>query len=147
MQPTVRPDRYEAGTLNTPGILGLGAGAALLAEQGETMREYDSALARRLHEGLLEIGGFRVLGPEPREPRVPILSAVHEKIESDRLSFALDKRYSIATRSGLHCAPWAHKTLGTLETGALRFGVGYASTSADVDAVLDALRELVGELA
>ncbi len=147
LQPTVRPDRYEAGTLNTPGILGVGAGAALILAQGEEMRDRDSALARRLHEGLLEMGGFRVLGPEPHEPRVPLLSAVHDRIESDRLSFALDRRYGIATRAGLHCAPWAHKTVGTLGTGALRFGVGYGNTSADIDAVLGALRELVGDLA
>jgi len=77
---------------------------------------------------------------------VPLLSAVPERIDSDRFAFALDRRYGIATRAGLHCAPWAHKTLGTLETGALRFGVGYGNEAADVEAVLEALRELEGEL-
>jgi selenocysteine lyase/cysteine desulfurase len=146
LQPTARPDRYEAGTHNTPGIIGLGAAAALLADQGDAMRAADSALTCRLHEGLLEMGGFRVLGPEPHEPRVPLLSAVHDRIDSDRFAFALDRRYGIATRAGLHCAPWAHRTLGTLDTGALRFGLGYGNTQADVDAVLSALRELTGEL-
>jgi len=71
---------------------------------------------------------------------------VHDAIESDRLAFALDRRYGIAARAGLHCAPWAHKTLGTLRTGALRFGVGYGNSEGDIDAVLSALSELVGEL-
>jgi len=147
LQPTVRPDRYEAGTLNTPGVLGLGAAVRLLTRNGDAMRDHDSALAQRLHAGLLGIEGFRVLGPELHEPRVPLLSVVHDRIESDRLAFALDRRYGIATRAGLHCAPWAHKTLGTLKTGALRFGLGYGNSERDVDAVLAALGELVGELA
>jgi len=145
-QPSARPDRYEAGTLNTPGILGLGAAARLLAEQGEAMRGHDERLVNRLHEGVLEIGGFRVLGPDLHDPRVPLLAVVHDKIESDRLAFALDRRYGIAARAGLHCAPWAHKTLGTLSTGALRLGIGYGNIDSDVDTVLGALRELVGEL-
>jgi len=146
LQPTMRPERYEAGTLNTPGVLGLGAASRLLSEHGDAMRAHDSALARRLHEGLLELEGFRVLGPEPHEPRVPLLAVVHDRIESDRLAFALDRRYGIAARAGLHCAPWAHRTLGTLRTGALRFGVGYGNSEGDIDAVLSALSELVGEL-
>lgn len=146
LQPTARPDRYEAGTPNTPGILGLGAAASWLSEHAEQQRADEAMLAVRLHEGLLEMGGFRVLGPEPREPRVPIISVVHERIEADRLAFALDKRYGIAARAGLHCAPWAHRTLGTLETGALRFGLGYANTPDDVDEALAAIAALVKEL-
>lgn len=147
LQPTARPDRYEAGTPNTPGILGLGAAARLLSADGDRMRAHDTALVRTLHEGILSIPGFTVLGPEIHEPRVPLLAVVHESIESDRFAFALDRRYGIATRAGLHCAPWAHKTIGTLQTGALRFGVGYGNTAEHVDAVLSALEELAGELA
>lgn len=146
LQPTARPDRYEAGTPNTPGILGLGAAVAWLAEHAEQQRAEESALASRLHEGLLGLGGFRVLGPELHEPRVPIVSVVHDRLAADRLAFALDRRYGIAARAGLHCAPWAHRTLGTLETGALRFGLGYGNTVEDVDVVVDALSTLVKEL-
>jgi selenocysteine lyase/cysteine desulfurase len=146
-QPQERPDRYEAGTPNTPGILGLGAAARLLAENGERMRADERELTRLLHEGLLGLPGFRVLGPEPDLPRVPIVAVVHDTIEADRLAFALDRRYGIAVRAGLHCAPWSHRTTGTLETGALRFGVGYGSTRADVELALSALSELSAELA
>jgi cysteine desulfurase family protein len=147
LQPTIRPDRYEAGTPNTPGILGLGAAVAWLAEHGEANRAEEARLAKRFHEGILEIGGYRVLGPEPFEPRVPVISVVHESIPGDRLAFALDRTYAIAARAGLHCAPWAHRTLGTLETGALRFGLGYGNTDAHVDAALEALATLGRESA
>ncbi len=83
-----------------------------------------------------------MLGPEPDEPRVPIVAAVHDRVPVDQLAFGLDRRYGIAVRGGLHCAPWAHEALGTLESGALRFGIGYGNTDDDVDAALAALSEL-----
>ena len=145
--PDVRPDRYDAGTPNTPGIAGLGAAAKLLAEEGPALRDNERRLTRAFHEGLLEIGGFRVLGPSPEVPRVPIVAVVHETIDADRLAFALDRSYGIAVRAGLHCAPWAHAAAGTLQTGALRFGIGYGTTEAHIGLALDALRTLPGELA
>ena len=141
-QPTSRPDRYEAGTPNTPGIAGLGAAIRHLQAHAESIRAEERLLVRRLHEGILEIGGFRVLGPGPNEPRVPILAVTHERVDADQLAFMLDRRYNIAVRAGLHCAPWAHRTVGTLDTGALRLGLGWGSTQAHVDAALGALREL-----
>ncbi len=145
-QPRSRPDRYEAGTPNTPGILGLGAAVRWLAANGDAQRAEETRLVRRFHEALLGIPGFRVLGPEPGEPRVPIVSAVHDRIAADRLAFALDRRFRIATRAGLHCAPWAHRTLGTYETGALRFGIGFGNTEADIDSAVQALATLGREL-
>ena len=143
--PLVRPDRYEAGTPNTPGIAGLGAAVRFLSARAPELRANEAALVRRLHEGVLELPGYSVLGPEPGAPRVPVLSIVHEAIDADRLAFALDKRWGIATRAGLHCAPWAHRTVGTLDTGALRIGIGYGNTPDDVDAVLAALATLARE--
>lgn len=146
LQPTVRPDRYEAGTPNTPGILGLGAAVRWLGANAAVQRAEEARLARRLHEGLLDIPGFRVLGPEPHEPRVPVVSVVHDTIDADRLAFALDRSYGVAARAGLHCAPWAHRSVGTLDTGALRFGVGYGNTDEHIDVVLEAVRTLSREL-
>jgi cysteine desulfurase family protein len=146
-QPEARPDRYEAGTPNTPGIAGLGAAIAFLQERGALVRAEEQRLARRLHEGVLEIRGFRVLGPQAGEQRVPVLSVLHDRIDADRLAFALDKRWGVATRAGLHCAPWAHRTMGTLSTGALRFGIGYGNTDSDIDVALEALRILAEESA
>jgi cysteine desulfurase family protein len=141
-QPDSRPERYEAGTGNLAGIAGLGAAIRFLAERVEGVRAEERRLARRLHEGILELPGFRVLGPPPGVERVPIVSAVHEVVPADRFAALLDREYGIAVRSGLHCATGAHETLGTLDAGALRFGVGYSTTDADIDLALGALAEL-----
>lgn len=144
--PSERPDRYEAGTPNVPGILGLAAGVRELAPRADEQRELEASLARRLHEGVLRLGGYRVLGPAPDEPRVPIVTVVHERISADRLASALDREYGIAVRAGLHCAPWAHRELGTLETGAVRFSFGWGNTPTQVDLALAGLDELGREL-
>lgn len=143
--PRVRPDRYEVGTPNVPGIVGLGAAARWLAENADAQREREDALTRRLHEGIAAIGGFRVLGPALGEPRIPVVSVIHESVASDRLAHALDKRYGVAVRSGLHCAPWAHNMLGTTELGALRMSIGVGIAEADIDLTLSALAELTSE--
>ena len=144
--PLVRPERYEAGTQNAPGIAGLGAAATFLAENAESLRAEEQRLTRKLHEGVLGIEGFRVLGPGPDAPRVPVVAAVHERIDSGRLAAALDSRWGIAVRAGLHCAPWAHRAVGTLETGALRFGIGYGTTDEHIEFALTALRTLSRDL-
>ncbi len=142
-QPMGRPERYEAGTPNTPGIAGAGVAARLLLAHGSEWREEEQRLFRRLKEGLLEIEGVTVFGPATDEECVPICSMVSDKLEPDRIAFMLDRTAGVAVRSGLHCAPWAHRTLGTLETGALRFGVGHGNTDADIDVALGALAEIL----
>ncbi|NTW28178.1 MAG: aminotransferase class V-fold PLP-dependent enzyme [Coriobacteriia bacterium] len=142
IQPRTRPDRYEAGTRNMPGIAGLGAAIAYLAEHGDAIRAEEARLTRRLIEGFAEIPGVRVLGPAVDVARVPVVSIVAEGHDLGLLAGALDREFGIAVRSGLHCAPWAHRTLGTMATGALRFGLGWSTTDADLDAALEAMREL-----
>ncbi len=142
-QPTERPDRYEAGTPNTPGIAGLGAGVRFLDERGDAIRTEERRLTRLFHEGVLDIAGFTVLGPAPDEPRVPLVSVTHDRMEADQIAFVLDRQYGIAVRAGLHCAPWAHRTVGTLDGGALRFSFGWSTTEEDVRAALEALRVIV----
>lgn len=142
-QPQGRPERYEAGTPNTPGIAGLGAAARLLIAHGAEWRVEEQAVFLELKRGLGAIPGVTVLGPAVDEPCVPTLSLVSDRMDGDRIAFELDRRYGIAVRSGLHCAPWAHRTLGTLDTGAVRLGVGHGTSADDVEAVLTALRELL----
>jgi len=142
-QPTGRPERYEAGTPNTPGIAGLGVAARLLTEHGDQWRAEEQRLFRRLKEGLLEMPGLRVLGPAPGEPCVPIVSVISDAVDADRIAFLLDRRHGVAVRSGLHCAPWAHRTLGTLRSGALRIGVGHGNTDEDIDLALAAMRDVL----
>jgi cysteine desulfurase family protein len=140
--PRERPDRYEAGTPNVPGISGLGAAARWLIEHAAEQREHETAMASRLVAGIGEVPGYRILGPGPDEARVPVVSVVHERAHADQLAFALERRYGVAVRSGLHCAPWAHRSLGTLKTGALRLSLGFGLTEDDVDVVVSALRTL-----
>jgi len=143
-QPQLRPDRYEAGTGNLPGVAGLGAAVSFLAAHENEIFVAEQALTQRLLEGLEAIDGLRVLGPMTGEPRVPVVSVVHERVDADRIAFELDRGYGIAVRAGLHCAPWAHKTLGTLETGAVRFSLGLGLTGDDVDAAVVAMRAICG---
>lgn len=141
-QPSARPDRYEAGTPNTPGIAGLGAAVQVLVAEGAAARSSESMLASDFMAGVLEMGGYRLLGPAPDEPRVPIVSLVPDGRTADEVAFLLERKYGIAVRAGLHCAPWAHRTLGTLDCGAVRFSFGRGNTAEHVCAALQALREL-----
>jgi selenocysteine lyase/cysteine desulfurase len=142
-QPKGRPERYEAGTPNTPGIAGLGAGARLLAAHGTEWRAEEQRVFGLLKRGLLDMPGVAVYGPPVDEPSVPVLCITHESVDPDRIAFLLDRHAGVAVRSGLHCAPWAHRTLGTIESGAVRFSVGHGTTEADVAAALAALAEVL----
>jgi cysteine desulfurase/selenocysteine lyase len=141
-QPTVRPERYEAGTPNTPGIAGLGASARLLLAHGAEWRADEQRRFRMLKAGLLQIPGVTVYGPGVDDPTVPIVSITSERVDPGLMAFRLDRDYGVAVRSGLHCAPWAHRTLGTLQTGTLRFGVGHGNTDRDIEWAIGALAEV-----
>ncbi len=85
---------------------------------------------------------MRVVGPGPLDERVPVVTITHVRTEPDRIAFELDSRHHIAVRAGLHCAPWAHAAVGTLETGAVRFSIGYGVTEEDIDAAVAAVEEI-----
>ncbi|MBT2293304.1 aminotransferase class V-fold PLP-dependent enzyme [Paenibacillus albidus] len=144
-QPSVRPDRYEAGTQNTVGIAGLMAGVQKVRSIGVKMiheREWD--LTQTMMEGLSAIAGLRLLGPAPGNPRTGIVSFVIEGQESAGIAHRLDREYNIAVRSGMHCTPLAHKAVNTLETGAVRASVGVGTTRQEVGKLLAAIKEMYG---
>jgi selenocysteine lyase/cysteine desulfurase len=143
VHPTSRPERYEAGTPNTPGIAGLGAAARLLLEHGDEWRALEQRRFLMLKDGLARIPGVTVLGPAIDEPSVPIVSITSDTLDPDRIAFLLDRHHGVAVRSGLHCAPWAHRTLGTLDSGAVRFGVGYGTTDEDIERALAAVADVL----
>jgi cysteine desulfurase / selenocysteine lyase len=141
--PEELPDRYEAGTPNTPGIAGLGAGVELvLAEGVETIGERERMLADRLRRGLAEVEAVRLHGPAAGTPAAPVASISVEGISSGELAFILDRAFGIAVRAGLHCAPEAHRVSKSLDDGLVRFSLGRATTEEDVEAALEAVAEI-----
>lgn len=144
--PDAMPDRLEAGTGNAPGLAGLLAGCQYLQEEGvETIHRREAELKRRLHEGLTSLRSIRVVSP-PDPDGVAVVTAVSDRIGPGDLSGRLDREFGICTRSGLHCAPEAHRILGTLETGAVRFSLGWATTTEEVEYTIEAVDRIVGRI-
>jgi cysteine desulfurase family protein len=143
VQPGFLPDRFEAGTLNAVGIAGLAAGIAFIEDRGlANIRERERALTARLIAGLQSIPHVRVLGPADAARQTAVVSfSVDGWICSDVAS-ALEDRIGLCCRPGLHCAPLAHRHLGTAPVGTVRFGLGLFNTEAEIDSALAALREL-----
>lgn len=132
--PRVLPDRFEAGTLNTPGIAGLGAAADVLARVGlAKRREEEIETLEQMLQGLKAIPGLRVVGPQEAGSRTGCVSIVVEGWDSGTMAEILDSRFDIATRAGLHCAPLAHRTLGTFPDGTLRLSPGWRTTPEEID--------------
>ncbi|WP_248931054.1 aminotransferase class V-fold PLP-dependent enzyme [Paenibacillus hamazuiensis] len=142
-QPTVRPDRYEAGTQNTPGIAGLNEGVKfVLKETVESIHQKEWGLTQRLMAGLMEIEGVTILGPELGQNRTGIVSFTVQNADSSEVAFILDQSYQIAVRSGYHCTPLAHECAGTLANGAVRSSVGFFTTDSEVDMLIGAVKEI-----
>lgn len=145
-QPTVMPDFLEAGTMNMPGIAGLEAGITFIESIGlENIRAHDVKLAGLLRSGLQEIAGTRVYGPANPEEGVAVVSFVMEGVDCGDVGFILEDIYGILCRTGLHCAPGAHRCLGTFPQGTVRLSPGYFTKEEDVAYVLKAVREIAEE--
>lgn len=141
-QPATAPDRYESGTLNVPGIAGLGAGIAFILAAGQDQIEAkETALTRRLLDGLAQIPGVVVYAGG----RAPVVSLTIAGCEPQDAAMLLDSVFDIAVRAGLHCAPDAHHTLGTLAAGGtVRLSPNYFTTEQEIDTCLDAVARIAG---
>jgi cysteine desulfurase family protein len=139
------PEALEAGTVNTVGIAGLCAALRFVAERGlANVRAHEEALTGSLLAGLREIPGVRIHGPCDPRRQVAAVSITVEGWEPGDLGAALDSSFGIAVRPGLHCAPLAHRTLGTYPAGTVRLSPGPFTTGEEVERALSALRELTG---
>ncbi len=137
------PDRLEAGTMNTPGIGGLGAGVGFVLDEGVArIREHEVRLVRRIMDGLAGIGGISILGtPEPDE-RASLVTFNIDSIAPEEVGTRLDRDFAVMVRSGAHCAPSAHRMAGTYPKGAVRVSPGYFNTEDDIEAFLQAVASI-----
>ena len=141
--PSFLPDRFESGTMNLPGIFGWEAAMDCIMDRGiDALRAHEKALTARFIAGVLDIPRVRLCGPTDIARRVGVISLDFLNRDNAAVAFQLEQDYGILIRCGLHCAPSAHKTLGTFPRGTVRFSLGFANTEADVDAALAAIRAL-----
>lgn len=145
--PRFMPDKFEAGTLNLPGIAGLHASLSWLQQQDiDKIRRHELTLTQQFIDGLQQLEAqklLRIVGKMDCSDRVGVVSISTDIMDIAELAFILADKYAIATRVGLHCAPNAHKTLGTYPTGTLRFSFGWHNTTEEVNVALQALKEVL----
>ena len=138
--PESLPLRLEVGTQNAAGIAGLLAGTRFVLEQGiEKIRQHEMELTTLLMDALRDVPNLTLLGHSDFTQRTAVVSVNIEGYVPDQLAMVLDQVFDIATRAGLHCAPQAHRTAGTLESGALRFSPGYFNTADEIHEAAEAL--------
>ena len=143
--PTELPERLEAGTPNLPGIAGLKAGLDFLSETGlHVLAARKQEQLQLLYAGLEKINGTRVFGPTSLENNGGVVSFLVEGRDPAEIGFLLDREYGILTRVGLHCAPEAHRTIGTFPGGTIRVSPGFFNTAEVIDLLLQAVASLTG---
>ncbi len=146
-QPDFLPDMCESGTANAVGLAGLAAGVDWVLGQGvETIRDHEVELCQRLIDGLSAIPGVSVYGALDAARQMPTVAFNVAGAEPSQVGLLLDEEHDIMCRVGLHCAPAAHKTLGTFPAGSVRFSLGMFTTREQVDAALKAVRQVSSRL-
>ena len=145
-QPEDLPDKFEGGTPNGVGIAGLGAGVRFIMERGvDAIRAHEVELTTCLLEGLEEIPGLRTYGPTDPQRRTAVVSFTVAGWQVSDLGLRLDEEHGVLCRVGLHCAPAAHRTIGTFPSGTVRMAPGILTTRSDVETAVAAVRKVVSE--
>jgi cysteine desulfurase family protein len=149
IQPDFLPDRFEPGAHNGPGLAGLLAAARFLEETGiAAIAARRREIARSFLDGFGRIRGCRVHGPADEARRVPIFSVAFGGVTAAAVAEALDARFDVKVRAGLHCAPLAHRTFGSFESGgSVRFSPGFFTTDAEAVHTFEALDRILGQVA
>ncbi len=142
-QPESMPEHLEAGTPNTPGFAGLAAGVRYLLEAGvDTVRNRERELRQVLCSYLSQIPGVSVFGPSSSDHAIGVVSFNIDGIDPSDVAYCLDTEYGIMVRPGLHCAPGAHRTIGTFPRGTVRISLGIFTTMDDLKRTRDAVAEI-----
>lgn len=144
--PEKLPDRFEAGTPNLPGIAGLYAAVEWLDQTGiGEVSSREKRLGKRFLEGISGLKGLRMYGLNSIEGRLPVFAMNFAGIDNGTAAMELTDRWGIETRPGLHCAPRAHRTLGSFPSGALRVSIGYFNTEEEIDTAIGAIAAIAAE--
>lgn len=146
--PHFMPDRFEAGTMNLPGIIGLNAGLNWLKQTTcSAVKQHELMLTQYFLDGIASLNNENILiaGRRDISQRTGVVSIQVKNREIAQLAYELDDKFGIMTRVGLHCAPSAHKTLGTYPQGTIRFSFGWWNTREDIEAAVNALEILTKE--
>lgn len=134
------PDRFESGTPNMPGVYGWEAALGWLENTGiDTLENHEKTLSKRFLEGIYGLKNVKLYGITVPERRTGVFSVGFLNCDNAEAAWRLEREFGILTRCGLHCAPSAHKTLGSFPEGSVRFSTGWANTEADIDAALSAI--------
>lgn len=144
VQPTSMPDKYESGTANIPAIYGLHTALKYLMSVGiNNIYEKEMQLTEMFIDGISHLDDILLVGKKDIKNRTAVVSIDFKNLDNGLICNDLDKIYNIQTRSGLHCAPSAHKTLGTFPNGTVRFSFGHFNSIHDVEYVLKSLRDII----
>jgi cysteine desulfurase family protein len=141
-QPDFLPDRFESGTLNTPGIAGLCEGLKFIKKVGrQTIQKHEEALVKNLLEELKKLDYIKIYGLPAAENRSAVVSINIEGVDSSQAGYLLNEK-GIAVRTGFHCAPLIHTVIGTNSKGTVRISPGYFNTFEDIEAIIKAIKEI-----
>ena len=143
-QPDFLPDRFQSGTLNTPGIAGLKAGIEFINKKSiQTIKEHEDMLSKTFINKLKEINRVRIYGPLSIKEKTAVVSFNIKGKDSADIATALDEKYQIMVRVGLHCSPYAHKTIGTFPDGTIRVSFSIFNTVHEIDYFIDSLKVIL----
>jgi cysteine desulfurase family protein len=144
LQPTFLPDKFESGTLNTPAIAGLLEGITYLNAEGiDSIRQREEYLTERFLDSILNMKDVLLYGTKAAKSMTATISINSIRINNAELGYILDNEYGIMTRTGLHCAPLAHKTIGTFPEGTLRFSFGPFNELSDINYAINSLHNIL----
>ncbi|NLX76718.1 MAG: aminotransferase class V-fold PLP-dependent enzyme [Clostridiaceae bacterium] len=139
LQPGVFPDILESGTLNVPGIAGLGKGVSYINDTGiEIIQQKKKNMLKMLFDGLGKESNITLYSPPP-EQNSGIFALSVNQMDSSEICYLLDRKFGICTRGGFHCAPLAHLSLGTAETGLVRISPGYFNNETETELTIKAI--------
>lgn len=142
-QPEYMPDKFESGTMNMPGIYGLNASLKYIQSiTQKSIHTKEKALTKYFMELLENVPNIKILGTKDIDKKMAVCSIVFEGLDQGQVAYSLDKEFGIMTRCGLHCAPSAHKTVGTFPEGTVRFSFGHTQTNEDIEYAVESIKKI-----